>query len=44
MESPIAREITAERTRRVIEGYTGARGEPVPGLGGGFRFLEVGTR
>jgi adenine-specific DNA-methyltransferase len=44
MESPIAREITAERTRRVIQGYTGARGEPVPGLGGGFRFLEVGTR
>jgi adenine-specific DNA-methyltransferase len=42
MESQIAREITAERVRRVIEGYSGARGEPVPGLGGGFRFLEVG--
>ncbi len=44
MESQIAREITAERVRRVIDGYTSARGEPVPGLGGGFRFLEVEAR
>src|SRR5688572_7474577 len=43
MERGVAREITAERARRVVEGYTGSRGEPVPGLGGGFRFLEVGT-
>jgi adenine-specific DNA-methyltransferase len=41
MEREIAREITAERVRRVVNGYAKARGEPVPGLGGGFRFLEV---
>jgi adenine-specific DNA-methyltransferase len=41
MERRIAAEITAERVRRVIEGYTNGRGEAVPGLGGGFRFLRV---
>src|SRR4051812_9213906 len=41
MERPIAAEITAERVRRVIGGYTNSRGEAVPGLGGGFRFLKV---
>ncbi len=41
MEPQIARQITAERVRRVIHGYANARGEPVPGLGGGFRFFEV---
>ena len=41
MEREIAREITAERVRRVIQGYANARGQPVPGLGSGFRFLEV---
>ena len=43
MEREIAREITAERVRRVIQGYANARGQPVPGLGSGFRFLEVGA-
>jgi hypothetical protein len=42
IEPRIAREITAERVRRVVHGYANARGEPVPGLGSGFRFLEVG--
>ena len=42
MDRHIARDITAERVRRVVEGYTNSRGEAVPGLGGGFRFLEVG--
>ena len=42
MESTVARNITAERVRRVAEGYTNAKGEKVPGLGGGFRFCELG--
>lgn len=42
MEPKIAREITAERVRRVAKGYTNAKGETVAGLGGGFRFCELG--
>ena len=42
MESKIAREVTAERVRRVAEGYTNEKGERVEGLGGGFRFCELG--
>lgn len=42
MESKIAREITAERVRRVASGYKNAKGEAVEGLGGGFRFCELG--
>ena len=42
MEQQVAREITAERVRRVAEGYTNASGEKVDGLGGGFRFCELG--
>jgi site-specific DNA-methyltransferase (adenine-specific)/adenine-specific DNA-methyltransferase len=42
MEPKIAREITAERVRRVAEGYTNAKGEKVEGLGGGFRYCELG--
>ena len=42
MESKIAREVTAERVRRVAEGYTNAKGEKVAGLGGGFRYCELG--
>ena len=42
MESKIARDITAERVKRVALGYTNAKGEPVAGLGGGFRFCELG--
>lgn len=42
MESKIAREVTAERLRRVAEGYKNAKGERVEGLGGGFRFCELG--
>jgi adenine-specific DNA-methyltransferase len=41
MERHIAREITAERVRRVIHGYANAKGERVPGLGSGFRYLEL---
>jgi site-specific DNA-methyltransferase (adenine-specific)/adenine-specific DNA-methyltransferase len=42
MEPKIAREITAKRTKRVALGYTNAKGERVEGLGGGFRFCELG--
>ncbi len=42
MEEKIAREVTAERVRRVAEGYKNAKGEEIPGLGGGFRFCELG--
>ncbi len=38
----IARDITAERVRRVAEGYKNAKGEQVEGLGGGFRYCELG--
>ncbi|MBM3859493.1 MAG: site-specific DNA-methyltransferase [Verrucomicrobia bacterium] len=37
MESSICRDITAERVRRVINGYG-----DTPGLGGGFRYCELG--
>ena len=42
MKESNAKAITAERVRRVAEGYTNAKGEKVPGLGGGFRFCELG--
>lgn len=38
----IAKEITAERLRRVCEGYENAKGEAVAGLGSGFRFCKLG--
>ena len=41
MEAPIAKDITAERVRRVAQGYRAANGECVEGLGGGFRFCEL---
>ena len=42
MEPKIAREITAERVRRVAQGYKNAKGEEIEGLGGGFRYCELG--
>ncbi|MDP2761693.1 MAG: site-specific DNA-methyltransferase [Sideroxyarcus sp.] len=42
MDDHIARNVTTERVRRVAEGYTNAKGEPVAGLGGGFRYCELG--
>ena len=42
MDGTIARDITSERVRRVAEGYTNANGARVEGLGGGFRFCELG--
>jgi DNA modification methylase len=42
VEADIARDLTAERVRRVAQGYTNAKGEKVEGLGSGFRFCELG--
>jgi site-specific DNA-methyltransferase (adenine-specific)/adenine-specific DNA-methyltransferase len=42
MEPKISREVTAERVRRVAEGYKNAKGEEVNGLGGSFRYCELG--
>ncbi len=42
MEPNIARDITAKRVKSVAEGYMDQRGVKVAGLGGGFRFGELG--
>jgi len=47
MEKNIAKNITAERVKRVAQGYsykTGAgKAVKVPGLGGGFEYVELGA-
>jgi site-specific DNA-methyltransferase (adenine-specific)/adenine-specific DNA-methyltransferase len=42
VEQTIARAITSERIRRVAQGYVNLKGQKVDGLGGGFRFCELG--
>ncbi|MGJ3230657.1 MAG: site-specific DNA-methyltransferase [Oceanicaulis sp.] len=42
MEETIARDVTAERLRRVIKGYDKGGDKPVEGLGGGFRYCRLG--
>ena len=42
MDDHIARNVTTERVRRVADGYTNAKGEQVEGLGGSFRYCELG--
>jgi adenine-specific DNA-methyltransferase len=37
----LCRDVCAERVRRVLGGYTNAKGEAVPGLGGGFAYLRA---
>lgn len=41
MDPKIARDVTAERVKRVAQGYTNAKGEEVAGLGGGFQFCKL---
>ncbi|MBC7161459.1 MAG: site-specific DNA-methyltransferase [Immundisolibacter sp.] len=41
MDDNIARTVTAERVRRVANGYTNAKGQAVAGLGGGFQFCRL---
>lgn len=36
-------DITAERVRRVIEGYTDSKGKTVEGLGGGFQYCRLSS-
>lgn len=42
MDSNICRNVTAERLRRVSQGYKNAKGEEVSGLDGGYRFTTLG--
>lgn len=42
MSPSVVKNITAKRVTQVIAGYTNAKGEKVAGLGGGFRFCELG--
>ena len=41
MDDNIARTVTAERVKRVAQGYTNAKGNAVEGLGGGFQFCRL---
>ena len=41
MDAKIARDVTAERVRRVCTGYTSAKDKAIPGLGGGFQFCQL---
>ncbi|HQZ83393.1 MAG TPA: site-specific DNA-methyltransferase [Pyrinomonadaceae bacterium] len=41
MDKSIAANVTAERVRRVAQGYTNAKGEKVEGLGGGFQYCRL---
>jgi len=41
MEENIAQDITAERVKRVSQGYTDAKGNAVEGLGSGFQFCRL---
>jgi site-specific DNA-methyltransferase (adenine-specific)/adenine-specific DNA-methyltransferase len=41
MDGDIAQNVTVQRLRRVIDGYANAKGEAVPGLGGGFQFCRL---
>lgn len=42
MKKRIALELTAQRLKRACEGFGNKRDDVVPGLGGGFRFCELG--
>lgn len=41
MDEQIAANVTAERVKRVSQGYTNAKGEAVAGLGAGFQFCTL---
>ena len=40
-EADICRSVTLERNRRVMQGYTNAKGEEVQGLGGSLKFYRT---
>ena len=41
MDGGIAEKVTTERLKNIIGGYVNAKGEAVPGLGGGFQFCRL---
>ncbi|MDS4028196.1 MAG: site-specific DNA-methyltransferase [Candidatus Contendobacter sp.] len=41
MDERIARTVTAERIKRVVDGYTNAKGQAIESLGGGFQFCRL---
>ncbi|WP_143107322.1 site-specific DNA-methyltransferase [Burkholderia pseudomallei] len=41
MKESIAQNVTAERVRRVVAGYTNGKGERIEGLGGGFQYWRL---
>lgn len=41
MDEHIAQNVTAERVRRVSQGYTNAKDQSIEGLGGGFQFCTL---
>jgi site-specific DNA-methyltransferase (adenine-specific)/adenine-specific DNA-methyltransferase len=41
MDEHIAQNVTAERERRVSQGYTNAKDQSIEGLGGGFQFCTL---
>ena len=43
MDEGIARNITAERVKRVANGYTNVKGNTIEGLGGGFQFCRLSS-
>ncbi len=43
MDGAIAKDVTAERVRRVSQGYTNSKGQNVEGLGGGFQYCRLST-
>ncbi len=43
MDAKIAKDVTAERVRRVAKGYTRANGDKVEGLGGGFQYCRLSS-
>jgi site-specific DNA-methyltransferase (adenine-specific)/adenine-specific DNA-methyltransferase len=43
IDAGIAQNVTAERIRRVACGYTNAKAEAIPGLGGGFQYCKLST-
>lgn len=41
MDANIAQKVTAERVKRVAQGYNNGKGQAVAGLGGGFQFCKL---
>ncbi|MGI8436005.1 MAG: site-specific DNA-methyltransferase [Chthoniobacterales bacterium] len=44
VEPQIARDVTAERIRRVASGFTNGKSEKIEPLGGGFRYCQLADR